>query len=158
MLITALAAGAILGLFAVSYYGKERINYFTPQEEAAARWVDTHAPQHSLLVDATNNYPYAFKNYERFFYVSIVLEPRSSWSRILANPVGVLTSWMSNPSFHASYLILTRSQYNEVEAYGELPKGGLSRVQHALLASPRFRVVYRNRDALVFSLAGGEAR
>jgi hypothetical protein len=151
--ITAVVAIALLGGFLVAYYGKERLNYFTPQEVAAARFVDTRAPAHSLLIDGTNNYPFAFKNYERFTYVSIALEPRSSWSQVLAHPVAVLSRWMHDPRYRSAYLILTRSQDIEVESYGDLPRGSLDRVRAALLASPQFRVAFRNRDATVFTLA-----
>lgn len=153
--LTAVAGTLVLGAFLIAYYGKERLNYFTPSEVAAALYVDTHAPPGSLLVDGTNNYPYAFKNYERFVYVSIALEPRASQARLLANAVAVLSDWMSNTSYRAAYLIITRSEKIEVEELGVMPAGSLDAIEHALLASPRFRVVFRNRDATVFSLAAG---
>jgi hypothetical protein len=152
--LTATVAALLLGGFLVAYYGKERINYFTPQEVAAAKYVDTHAPPGSLLIDGTNNYPYAFKNYERFTYVSVALEPASSWPRILANPVGVLYTWMSDPRYRSAYVLITRSQKIEVEADGDMPAGSIDRIERALNASGRFRVAYRNRDAEVLMLNG----
>jgi O-antigen/teichoic acid export membrane protein len=151
--ITTVAVTLVLGTFLVAYYGKERSNYFTPQEVSAARYVDTHAPPGSLLIDGTNNYPYAFKNYERFVYVSISLEPPDSQARVLQNPVGVLSAWMGDRSYRAAYLILTRSQSIDVEANGAMRAGSLTAIERALLSSPRFRVVFHNRDATVFTLA-----
>jgi hypothetical protein len=152
----------VLGVFLIAYYGKERMNYFTPQEVAAARYVDTHAPPDSLLVDVTNNYPFSFKNYERFVYVSIALEPPTSQARLLAAPAAVLSDWLDNPSYRDGYLIITRSQKIELEEDGAMPVGSIGAIERALLSSPRFRVVFRNRDAVVFSrsstLNGGVTR
>ena len=38
-------------------------------------------------------------------------------------------------------------------ARGEVPGGGLIAIEEALRSSPRFRVVFENRDAAVFQLA-----
>jgi GT2 family glycosyltransferase len=148
---TTLATTLILGVFLVAYYGKERSNYFTPQEVAAARYMDTHAPSDSLLIDATNNYPFSFKNYERFVYVPIAEEPTASRDRVLADPATVLSNWANSGTYRAAYVIITRSQKIDVEANGTLPPGSVDAIQNALLASSRFRVVFRNRDATVFS-------
>jgi hypothetical protein len=151
LLATTLATTVVMGIFLVAYYGKEHTNYFTPQEVAAARYLDTHAPSNSLLVDATNNYPFSFKNYERFVYVPIAQEPTASRDRVLADPATALSSWANTGAYRAAYVIITRSQKIEVAADGVLPRGSVDAIQNALLSSPQFRVVYRNRDATVFS-------
>jgi hypothetical protein len=151
---TAVACTVLLGGFLVAYYGKEHQNYFTPAEVAASRYVYTHAPRGSLLVEGTHNYPAQFKNYERFRYVTIGWEPPESQRPLLARPAAVLERWMGDSRLRAAYLIITRSQKIEVDEVGTMPRGSLDRIERALLASPRFRVVYRNRDATVFSLAG----
>jgi hypothetical protein len=153
---TALVATLVLGVFLVAYYGKERMNYFTPQEVAAARYVDTHAPSDSLLVDVTNNYPFSFKNYERFVYVSIAREPPASQARVLAAPAAVLSDWLDNPSYRDGYLLITRSQKIELEEDGAMPVASVGAIERALLSSPRFRVVFHNRDAIVFSRASSQ--
>jgi O-antigen/teichoic acid export membrane protein len=150
---SAVAGTLLLGAFLVAYYGKEHQNYFTPSEVAASRYVYTHGPPGSLLVEGTHNYPAQFKNYERFRYVTIAREPAASRARLLARPAAVLTDWMSDSALSAAYLIITRSQKVEVDELGSLPRGSLDRIERALLASPHFRVVFRNRDATVFSLA-----
>ena len=61
---------------------------------------------------------------------------------------------MENPEYEAAYLIITRSQIAEMEALGELPPQSLERIQRALLASPEFDVLVRNRDAIVFTRPG----
>ena len=60
---------------------------------------------------------------------------------------------MHDPSHAAAFLIITRSQKAEVAELGAMPPGSLDVIERKLLASPRFRAVFRNRDATVFALA-----
>ncbi|MGH9187463.1 MAG: hypothetical protein ACRD0U_16875, partial [Acidimicrobiales bacterium] len=89
----------------------------------------------------------------RFTYVPIAREPWEGRVRIVSEPVDVLTEWMSNRRYAASYLIITRSQKAETEASGDMPGGGLAAIEEALLASRSFRLLYGNHDASVFVLA-----
>lgn len=154
----AATATLMLGAFLVVYYGKERQYYFTPAEVAASRYVSTHAPAGSLLIEGTRNYPVQFKNYERFDYVTLSREPSESHERFASRPVEVMSDWMSDPDHRGAYLIITRSQKAEVEQLGVLPRGSLDQIERALLASPRFKALVRNRDATVFTLAEGSKR
>ena len=153
-LVAAIALTAVLlPGFLLSYYGKERSNYFTTDEIAAAAWVDTHAPANSLLIEGSRNYPTQFKNYERFTYVPIDREPAPSWRAVLRDPSGRLERWMSNPEYAQSYLLLTRSQNNAVNSDGVMPGGSLYEIESSLRRSPDFRVAYENPDATVFTLS-----
>jgi hypothetical protein len=138
--------------FLLGYYGKERQNYFTPAEVQAAAWVSEHAGPDSLLVEGSRNYPTQFKNYEHFTYVPIDREPEESWSRIVADPVGVLSEWLRNPSYTNSYVLITRSQEIEVDTHGPMPPGSLQSIEAALRRSPEFRVALDSGDATVFAL------
>ena len=53
----------------------------------------------------------------------------------------------------AGYVILTRSQFIDAREAGAAPPGALEAVARALLASPRFAVAFRNRDAIVLELS-----
>ena len=152
--LTAVSCLILAGGMLFAYYGKERQFYFTPQEVTAARYIDTHAPPNSMLISGSGNYPIWFKNYEDFSnYVTLSREPVGSQEKVIAHPVSVLSDWMSDTSFAASYMIITRSMKNEVVGRGSLPHGSLTRIEDALLDSPKFRIVYRNRDAVIFALA-----
>jgi aminoglycoside phosphotransferase len=151
--IYAVSGAVILGAFLFSYYGKDRQYYFTPAEVAASQYLYTHAPPDSLLIQASVNYPSQFKNYERFDYVMLASEPPDSQARVLARPAAVLSEWMSEPGYRDAFLIITRSQIAELEDLGEMPSGSLQRIERALLASPKFDVVLRNRDAIIFTPA-----
>jgi hypothetical protein len=149
------AASVMLGAFLFAYYGKERQYHFSRAEVAASRYVYTHAPPGSLLIEGPRSYPTQFENYERFDYVTLSREPSESHARFVARPVEVMSEWMSDPAHSGAYLIITRSQKAEVEELGVMPRGSLDRIERALLASPRFEAVVRNSDATVFTTAAG---
>lgn len=148
----AVASVVLAAGFLLAAYGKEQWFRFTEDEVAASRAIYDDAPAGSLVVSGSFTYPQRFANYERFTYVSIIDEPRASVERLLADPVDVLTEWMSDPRFTRSYFVNTRSQGAEADALGLLPDGALDRVTAELVASGRFEVVVDNEDATVLSL------
>ncbi|HEY1738042.1 MAG TPA: hypothetical protein VGI86_04995, partial [Acidimicrobiia bacterium] len=150
--IGAITCALIVGtLFA--YYGKDAWSDFTPGEVRAATIVFSSAPPHSLLIDGTLEYPTQFEHVDNFTYVTIGTEPPGSVKQVLADPVGVLSSWMSDPRYSQGYLIITKSQIAEIDATGQLPRGSLQRIERLLLASPKIKVLYHDRDALLVTVA-----
>jgi hypothetical protein len=67
--------------------------------------------------------------------------------------VRTLLRWMSDAEDPQAYLLLTRSQTREAEAYGRRPAGLVEGLEEALRASDRFEVAFENRDAVVFTVA-----
>jgi phosphotransferase family enzyme len=139
--------------FVFAQFGNDRRYHFTDAEIAGADYVYRKAPPHSLLIEGSHNYPAEFENYEKFTYVTMDLEEPPTRKAIAQEPVEVLTSWMQNPQYAAAYLIITRSQKAETNATAGLPGRGLPGIERALARSPKFRVVFRNRDAVVFVLS-----
>jgi hypothetical protein len=138
----------------LAQFGNDRQYYFSAEEVAAAEFVYDNAPPDSLLIEGSRNYPSQFRNYERFTYVPIAREDPEDIQRILDDPVREMTRWMSDTdTYRASYLIITRSQIAATKARGEIPGNGLLAMAEALRSSPEFRVVFVNRDAIVFELA-----
>ena len=153
LVITFLLTLAVLPGFLLGYYGKEHENYFTPAEVAAVARLDALAKPGSLLVEGSRNYPTQFSNYERFTYVPIDREPQPGWQAVLDDPADRLDDWLSDRRYTDAYVLITRSQKIAVDDEGSLPPGSLQRVEDALRASPRFRVVVDTGDAVVFALA-----
>lgn len=152
---TAFAIGvsaAVIAGFLFAYYGKEAWSYFTPGEVRAAEAVYEQAPPNTLLVEGTRDYPNQFHNPERFVYVAIASEPTRSARRVIERPVAKLAEWLGDQQYRDAYVIITRAQKAQIDALGPLPRGSLDRIEDALLASPRFDVVYHDRDASVFRL------
>jgi hypothetical protein len=139
--------------FLFAYYGKEHQYSFTKAEEEAAEYVYSHAIPNSLLVEGSRNYPSQFINYEYFTYVAIDREPPESQNHLLANPADVLYVWLSNSSrYTTSYLLITRSQKIYVDEIGSMPSGSLDKIQTALENSDKFKIVFSNQDAVVFTI------
>jgi hypothetical protein len=67
--------------------------------------------------------------------------------------VAKLSEWMANDRYTEAYVLISRSQKEQIDAIGPLPRGSLGRIERALLASPKFEVVYHDKDASLFKLA-----
>lgn len=143
-----------------AYYGKERQYAFTQQEVDAASFVYETAPEGTLLIEGSRNYPSQFRNYERFVFVPISREKNEVREELIENPERVFERWMSNKQYSAAYIIFTRSQRLMEEALGGFPVGALDEIEQKLQASGKFKIVYENHDARVYVLAsrqrGGE--
>lgn len=143
-------AGLVLVAFLFAYYGKERHNYFTPAEVAAAEWLYEQAPENSLLIEGSRNYPSQFRNYERFTYVPIAREDSETHARIAADPADVMAEWLDNSAYEETYLLITRSQIAEQQALANTPPGLLEDIKAAVAGSVRFEIVFENEDAVIF--------
>jgi hypothetical protein len=150
LLLVAVTAVMIVG-FAVAHYGKDAYYVFSADEVAAARFVATSAPEGSLLVEGSRNYPNRFVNYEHFRYVPIDREEWREQERIGRDPTTVLHGWLTDPRDEAGYLLITRSQKLETEALGSTPPALLDHIEAELRGSPQFQIVYENDDAVVFT-------
>ncbi|MBP2386598.1 hypothetical protein [Paeniglutamicibacter kerguelensis] len=145
--------------FLLGYYGKERENYFTPQEVEASRWVYTHAAPKSLLVEGSTNYPGRFIDYDKFTYVPLDREPEDSTAEMLADPAAKLARWFADPKYADAYVMFTRGQKLAVDNGEAMPPGSLDRIEESLRRSKDFKIVFQSRDAIVFTLSDdGAAR
>jgi hypothetical protein len=141
--------------YSISNFGQESVNYFTPHEVAASDWLYRTAPRGATIVGANSNFPWAFVHYNWYNYAFLDSIPGAPSVTVLHAPVKTVVNLMEqgNPPPPTAYVILARSQEREIESTGEWPTSGYPRLIHDLLASGRFRVVYRNPDALILQLA-----
>jgi hypothetical protein len=137
--------------FSLGNYGKEAMNYFTPGEVAAARWLYRTAPDGALVVALNSDFPWAFTHYQSYRY-TFLDAPVSLGGQARRAPVRTLTGLMSGGTIPAAYLILTRSQYAEISLTGEWAPGSFAHLARQLLASQRFHVVYRTTDSTILEL------
>lgn len=145
-----LLAGLLL-----AYYGRERMNYFTPEEVTAARYLYNTAPPKSLVVGIDYDYPSVFTNYEQYTHVTLTGQSitKSQLERLRDDPVTAVTRVMSDPTYAATYLIITRSQKAHIEMDSILPAGTVDQIEQALLQSDEYKVIYQNQDATIMTLA-----
>ncbi|MGZ4599157.1 MAG: hypothetical protein ACXVGS_04780 [Oryzihumus sp.] len=137
-------------LFCAAYYGRERANYFTPEEVAASTWLYAHAPSRAMLVGATADFPWAWTHYETYDYT--FLEDLSPTERrdMVRSPIPVLGEAVTGRQGPV-YVVLTRSQVDSVRYTGVLPDGAVAAIGAALEHAPGYHVVYQNRDAVIFA-------
>ncbi len=178
-LMSALLTFILIPGFLLSYYGKERMYYFSPNEIAAAQYVFTVAPKGALIVDGIWDWPRQYTHYEDYNYLSILLLPPDQRQAILQNPAKVLPGYLdvaapgsvftvpladiaqpgsaaaatagetNKMDYTAAYIVITRSQIAEAEMTGTLPNDWSGAIIRSLSHSPEFRVVYSNPDAVV---------
>jgi hypothetical protein len=143
---------ALLGGLLFSYYGKERMYHFSRDEVAATRYVYSVAPRGAEIISITTNYPFAYRDYERYRYLLLGFEPARSRTELLADPAAKLADLMADPKFPTTYLVLTQSQAAEADMTGVVPAGSVARIEDALRASHRFRASFSRSTARVWEL------
>nr|CAD6405408.1 hypothetical protein REQ54_00018 [Rhizobium sp. Q54] len=148
----ALVGYMLVAGFLVSNNGKDQQYRFRQNEVDAASWLYHTAPAGTLLIEGARNYPSQFSNYENFTYVPLSSESPQARQEIIQDPAGVFDRWLSDSRWPAGFVILTQSQKAYAETQGIVPEGTFDRIIEALSSSPRFRIVYRNEDAVIFSL------
>lgn len=153
MVSAALVVALIAPGFLLGYYGKEQKNYFTPNEVTVSRWVYTHAPAGSLLVEGSTNYPGRFIDYEKFTYVPLDREPEQSTTAIIKDPASNLLRWLSDPKYTKGYVLISRGQKIDVDSGDSMPTGSLDVIEQALRRSRDFKVAFELPDATVFTLS-----
>jgi hypothetical protein len=148
--VVAIAMSALILVgFLFAYYGKDAWSYFTKSEVKAAEIVYDRAPNHTLLVEGTRDYPNQFHDAERFTYVTLANEPTRSVDEVLEHPVAKLSEWLSDPRYRDAYLLITRAQEEQIDAIGPLPRRSLQKIVAAVAASPKFEILYHDEDALL---------
>ncbi len=162
--------------FLFSYYGKDRMYYFSPDEIAATQYLYSNAPKGALIFDGIWDWPRQYTHYENYNYVSLLLLPASQRDSILQNPVSALPGYMTRAApgsvytnlissgnvpgsvqggkpisvYPAAYFVITRSQIAEAEMTGTLPVDWSVIIIHELSQSNQFKIVFDNPDAIIF--------
>jgi GT2 family glycosyltransferase len=146
-------AGLLLVGFLFAYYGKERMNYFPPDEVNTMMQLYRTAPPGSLLMGATSNLPWGFEHYNTYTYNWYTADDPAVVRRIVNSPVATIAQTMGH--YRHAYLIFSSTDAAEVEMTGLLPRADLSRIERDVMASGRFVVVMRTPHITVVSLAPG---
>jgi hypothetical protein len=148
----AVACTLLLAGGCVAYFGKERFHRFTDGEVNASRWLYDKAPAGSLLLSATYDYPWAWRNYERYEYFALEDEPASLRRRVAMAPALTMRALMHHDRRPGAYVVISRAQNARVDMTGIMREGTLQRLERALARDPAFIPVWRSRDASIFRL------
>jgi hypothetical protein len=153
--LAALLGGTLV--FVPAYSGKDRINYFPPQEVALVRQLSDQAPDGSLVVAANRNYPDAYASYGSIDHYWFLDDARSHVDKIVRDPAATLADDMAGVERPArAYFLLTQGQLANSEMNGQLDKAQLDRIRTSVAASPRFRLVAENGAGWLYVLKQSE--
>ncbi|RKE22621.1 glycosyltransferase [Streptomyces sp. TLI_171] len=145
------AAFALLTGLLFGNYSKEAMNWFSPQEIAAVRYVAATAPPGSRIVSVTADLPGGEQRYDQLERTVLGQLPADDQRNLVTDPLPVVQHLMDDPGVTGpSYLVLTRAQAAECELTGRLPAGTVDRVHAAVAGSPRFQPVFTTPDAVVY--------
>jgi hypothetical protein len=149
---------ALLACLFFAYYSKEKMNYFTPDEVAAAEYATGTAPPQSVVVAVTGNVPAFYAHYDEHLLIQLVQESPQVRALLVRDPLAGLRAAVAGTGKGAPvYLILSRAQEAENYLTGNLPADTTARLRAAVERAPGFTVVYRNADAAVYRFVAAPA-
>ncbi|MFI9819876.1 glycosyltransferase [Streptomyces sp. NPDC052013] len=157
--LLALLAGTLA--FVPSYSGKDRINYFPPEEVTLVQRLFDEAADGSMVVAANRNYPLAYAEYGSIDHYWFLDDDRRHVDAIVKDPAATLARDMAGVERPGrAYFLLTQGQLANSEMNGQLTEAQLERIRKSVAASPRFRLVAENSAGVVYELRqeGGAAR
>jgi hypothetical protein len=149
---------SLLAMFTVARYGNERMDAFTQRELTAANRMYQVAPVDSVLMSGGPNALWRYVHYKDYRYKSLSSEPdwrRTDIQHASDATIGnVVADTMASEAGkqRRAFLLITRRQEAGMDLLGLAPRGALTRTARAVRRSPRFRLVYANRDASLYEL------
>jgi hypothetical protein len=147
--LTAVLAGlltvGLIGAFYLTRYGNEIFEQVRPADVDAVNWLYRRAPPGSTLVAVTSNVPWRFEKVEQYEYTPLSDDLGPQELNVIEHEMA------TNP--RGAFLIMSKGQNVYAESYFGRPSGWGERLEDQLLRSSRFRLVYRNAEAMVFVLA-----
>jgi glycosyltransferase involved in cell wall biosynthesis len=150
------AALGICLLFA--YFGAELMNHVDADDVAAARWFERHAPNGSLRVGVTTNFPSKLTArfaavYDPTYTGAVTLTERVRYRghKLGVTDLPAIERTLRSYGARHTYLTLGISQERQARLYGILPAGSVPSLDRALRTSPSFALVYRRGSAAIYA-------
>ncbi|GAA2840596.1 hypothetical protein GCM10010441_76020 [Kitasatospora paracochleata] len=146
---------ALLGSLFFGYYSKEQMNYFTPDEVAATRYVADAAPPGARVVTVTGDLPGGELRYDEHELIVLANGALPDRQLLVNDTAAELETQLNQLGAGGPvYLVLTRGQVAESRLTGVFPAGTLEKVRAAADGSPDLRPVFSTPDAVVYHLVG----
>jgi hypothetical protein len=153
-----IALSVMTVLFLQAYFGLAEINYVRPTEVAASDYFYGHARPGSVLILAAPNYPERGSGiYDHFVVTSGAYDPKlipnpDFTHRVLgADDLPAIEKVLHSYAPHG-YFAITTGMKVYAHVFKLLPDGALDNLDHALAASKRWKVFYRDKDAVIYEL------
>lgn len=142
---------AMIGSLAFAYYGKEAMNQFTPQEVAASRYAVATAPPGSQFVSLGGAVPALDMNYDQHYRTQRVnLQGSFKDQRQVKDLRSALLEVAQSNAAAPTFVILNRAALADNRLNGLFPAETIDRLRAVLPNTPRFNLVHRNRDAVIY--------
>ena len=143
-----LTGTVFLGGFWVSRYGNERMDLITAAEEAGMRRLYEIAEPGSVLVAASDNIFWRFRDYERYEHAIMTEE-------ILASDIDAVVDRLDESTTGKGYLILSRSQRAAFELRHGIALNAWDQLVREVGQRPELMKVFDNGDVEIFELRIG---
>jgi hypothetical protein len=119
------------------------MDYFTPQEVEAVRYLYSVAPPGSQFLAPGISEPWQFQGYTT--YRTVWIENKV----VRETDVPALEQQMSKNA-NGSYLLITRSAAATLELYAGFRPETLPQFEQAIERSGQFTIIYQNEDAKIY--------
>ncbi|GAC1617894.1 MAG: hypothetical protein NVS4B7_10210 [Ktedonobacteraceae bacterium] len=142
----------LLGGFLFTRYGNERMDYVTKAELDGIHYLYSVAQPNSLFIEGWNDTPWKYQDYEKHTYYSMqdVL-----YNAVRTTDVDSIVRFVEKEKHPTTYLVFARTEKATADLLSGLPPGTLDRLENALLASGKFRLIYSNPDVQILLFTGG---
>ncbi|MEP6816054.1 MAG: hypothetical protein ABI873_10935 [Marmoricola sp.] len=133
-------------------YGNERGEHFSPQEVATFAWLDKHTAPGATIMQLDQNSPRRWQRYATDSWLSLEdAEPGPAWETAVT-PGRLLQAIRRDPAKGPgpAYVVYTRAQQALAELSGNIEPGDLDRTTAEIDGDPRFEVVHRTADSVVW--------
>ena len=153
-LVSATACTVALAAGLQGLYGPVAVYAFTPSELTASRWLYQHAAPGSVLVLAADNFPgLEVANYRAYNLVIVPSDPQSGQSWLDEGNVPDVEEWLLSLGNPAVYVVFSQSMANYASYFGY--PTGYGTLAKAVARNPRWHVVYRNPDVVIYKVNTG---
>ncbi len=144
-----LLSGLLLVGLVVCRFGNERAEHMTTGDLEAVQFLYANAPRYSAFVAVTTNMPWQYRDWEAYDYLLVA-------NRQMPDSIDkVLAVMRDEEECRPTYLILTRSQRDEMEQAGYSPEDW-TRLEQAVATSPALKPIFRNDTASIWVLADAQ--
>lgn len=138
----------LFGGFLFTRYGNERMDYMTSDEVAGVRHLYDIAPANSIFISGWDGAPWQFRAFEQYNLYSMA-EDDGLFKALANDDVNAVTNLIDSQQYSNAYVLLTRSERVTADATSGLSPGSLDRLQNALLASGKFRLIFNSHDVQI---------
>jgi hypothetical protein len=138
----------LLSGFLFTRYGNESMDYKTEGEVAGVHYLYSIATPNSLFLEGSDGTPWQLQDFEKYDTRPLTDDFMAAVTSANAKTIVQFTnSEIEARKYSNAYLIVTQSQKVAARAVYGLPYNTLDRLDSALLASGRFKLIYRMPDA-----------